>query len=238
MFKIKYGKKSGQGMVEYALLLAVVALAVVLVLNTTGVSISDVFCRIAGSLGGGPCAETGCTLAFDDPAELDSWNARDAKNGNLNVEDGQLCNMGNQMNYFAACAEGGFDGGGYGDFTATLDGIKIDNYNNDLHPGFDFVFRADSNGNGYWLSYSANANRVLFWKQVNGVRILLDSAPVPAEMVNEELNIVLKAEGNTFSAYRDDQLILETSDDAYDSGIFGWRNKPGSSTCINEMVIQ
>jgi Flp pilus assembly pilin Flp len=53
MFKIKYGKKSGQGMVEYALLLAVVALAVVLVLNTTGVSISDVFCRIAGSLGGG-----------------------------------------------------------------------------------------------------------------------------------------------------------------------------------------
>lgn len=238
MPKSEHGMKRGQGLVEYALLLAVVVLATALLLNITGVSINDIFCRVVGSLGGEVCAETSCVLAFDDPAELDSWNARDVKNGNLIIENSQLCNKGTQMNYFAACAEGGFDGEGYSDFTAILDGIKINKYDNDLNPGFDFVFRADDKGNGYWLSYSAKVNRVIFWKQVSGVRILLDSAPVPAEWVNEDLTFVLKVQGDTFSVYRDNQLILEVSDDTYDSGAFGWRNKPGSSTCIDGIVIQ
>ena len=229
----------GQGLVEYALVIVGIALAAILIMRVTGVRVSDIYCQAAGALGAeGACAQTGCSLAFDDASTLDDWNAWDAKIGNLTVEDGKLCNTGNQMNYFAACAEGGFDGAGYSDFTATLDGIQINNYNNGLHPGFDFTFRSDGQGNAYWLTYSGKANSILFWKQVNGTRILMGSEPVPSSWVNEELTLKLTVEGNTFSAYRNDTLIISVSDDAYDAGFFGWRNKPGSSTCINGMIIQ
>jgi Flp pilus assembly pilin Flp len=234
----KHEKSDGRALVSYALILVSVALAVILVLAITGTNTREIFCRMTGAIGGDMCEQQRCALAFDNPTELDAWNAQDARLGNLTVEDGQLCNKGNQINYFAACAAGGFEGEGYGNFTATLDGIQISNYENGRHPGFDLVFRADGQGNGYWFTYSGKANQIIFWKQINGYRVRLDSARVPAEWVDEELNFVLATEGDTFSAYRDDQLILETSDAAYDSGIFGWRNKPGSATCINGMEIE
>ena len=234
----KQKTETGQGMVEYALLIAGISLVAILGLRITGTSVSDIFCRVAGNLGAETCAQTGCTLAFDDPAILADWNSWDAKIGNLTVEDGKLCNTGNQMNYFAACAEGGFDGAGYDDFTATLDGIQINNYQDSPNPGFDFVFRTDGAGNGYWLTYSAMVNKVIFWKQVNGVRIRLGQQSVPASWVNEEMDLVLDVSGDTFSVYRDDKLLLETSDDAFQNGFFGWRNKSGSSTCIDEILIQ
>ena len=48
------GRQAGQGLVEYALILVLVAIVVIGVLATMGKSINAAFTDIVGSLGGGP----------------------------------------------------------------------------------------------------------------------------------------------------------------------------------------
>lgn len=230
--------RNGQALVEYALLIGGIALIIILTLSITGVSIRDIFCQVAGAIGSDACGQN-CTLSFDDPSELDDWISQDAKLGYLTIENGQMCDSGSLGNLFAACAEGGLDGPGYSDFTITFDGININNKNNGLNAGLDLFFRMDKSGrNGYWFTYIPG-RAVWFWKMVDGRLIPLKAAGVPSEWANEaELNFDIKAEGNTLSAYKDGQLILETNDDTFDSGIFGWRNKPGSTTCLGSIVVQ
>ena len=226
-------QQKGQGAVEYALILVAVALAAVLALNATGTSVRDLFCQASSSMGGEGCSSNTCTLSFDDPAVLDSWSGR-AVDRTLTVEDGNLCNTSSHFSYFEACGEDI----GKGDFTANLSGINIERIGNNKHPGIDFMFRTDESANGYRFSYSAKANRVLFWKRFSTKWMLLSSARVPAEWGDEELNFQVKVVGDNFTAYRDGEEILQASDDGYTEGMFGWRNKPGSHSCIGEISIQ
>jgi len=47
-----HSEERGQGLVEYALILVLVAVTVIAVLNLTGPSIRGVYCQIIGNLGG------------------------------------------------------------------------------------------------------------------------------------------------------------------------------------------
>jgi pilus assembly protein Flp/PilA len=85
MFKTSHNKKEkGQGLVEYALILVLVAIVVIAVLMLLGPIIGNVFSTINGSLssfsGGGGVAADPYAAYADDIMASGTWNAQDAIN--------------------------------------------------------------------------------------------------------------------------------------------------------------
>ena len=69
--------KMGQGLVEYALVLAGIAIVVVLALRVMGVSVREVYCRIASEFGALSCNfEKDCTFGFDTAEDLEAWEGK------------------------------------------------------------------------------------------------------------------------------------------------------------------
>jgi pilus assembly protein Flp/PilA len=54
--KFPIPQEEGQGLVEYALILTLVAIVVIAILLTLGPAVAQVYCRIAGALEPGSCA--------------------------------------------------------------------------------------------------------------------------------------------------------------------------------------
>ena len=224
---------NGQAIVEYALIIVGISLAALLALNLMGISIKDVYCTVAGALGSAACADQHiCAFTFDNSSDLDGWVGYDVGR-NLTIENGVLCNSGASWNFFDGC-ESNMD---QSDFTANLSGIRLTNTGLP-NPGFDFMFRMDAKGNGYWFTYNTAHDAFIFWKWVDGIRIPLSSAKVPDDWGTQELDIQIAADGDTFTASKDGQVILQAVDDTYTDGKFTWRNKPGSITCIDEISFE
>lgn len=57
--KIPISQEKGQGLVEYALILVLVAVVVIAILLTLGPAVAQVYCRIANSLQPGSCVQGG-----------------------------------------------------------------------------------------------------------------------------------------------------------------------------------
>jgi Flp pilus assembly pilin Flp len=222
-------KENGQGVIEYALIAAGVAVVTILILSMMGVSVQSVYCQAITGLGGSGC---GCSSTFDDPGELDTWTGGN-KDGNLTIEDGQICNAGSKKTYMNACTSDF----GTSDFTADLNGISIEKTGSG-NTGYDFMFRSPDEKNGYQFTYNSKTNIFRFWKRVNGRWILLETTNVPSEWGSQPLDVQLKVEGDTFSAYKDGELIIQASDDTFTEGQYGIRNKPGSKTCFDEIDVQ
>jgi pilus assembly protein Flp/PilA len=55
MFNKSLSREEGQGLVEYALILVLVAIVVIAILLVLGPQISDVYCRVANALQPGSC---------------------------------------------------------------------------------------------------------------------------------------------------------------------------------------
>ncbi|MDO6355990.1 MULTISPECIES: Flp family type IVb pilin [unclassified Caloramator] len=53
MMSLNFKKQKGQGMVEYGLIIALVAVVVIVALTLLGGNIRNIFNQIAGELGGG-----------------------------------------------------------------------------------------------------------------------------------------------------------------------------------------
>lgn len=229
--------KMGQGLVEYALILAGIAVVTVLALRVMGVSIREVYCRIASEFGGLACDfEKDCSFAFDTAEDLNAWEGTSPDR--LVIEDGKACILGDgnsAATYLnSACRESMASD----DYTIALDGITVDRYvQNNKNTGFDTWFRAQDDQNGYLFIYNSHTNYVRFWKIVNGKWIRLDQLKVPSSWQNEEINFRVDVQGDTFKAYRDDQLLLEATDSAYTDGAVGMRNKPSSKSCVADVSI-
>jgi Flp pilus assembly pilin Flp len=221
--------ESGQGLVEYALIIVSVALVLIFSLSLTGTTLRGAYCKVVKGVGGSGC---GCESSFDDPSEIDSWEGG-KKEKYFSIEDGKACNSGPKASFLNACSEDL----GTSDFTANLNGITVDRTGNG-NTGFDFMFRSQDEKNGYHFTYNSKSNIVRFWKRVNGKWVQLNTAKVPSEWGNQELNFQIKVEGDTFTAYKDGKPILQASDDAYDQGKYGIRNKPGSKTCFDNISLQ
>ena len=222
--------EAGQGLVEYVLVLALIGLVVSLSLSVTGTSVREIFCDIGSGLGGQGC---GCTSAFDDPAELDDWGGS-GKEDYLTIEGGKACNSGPKASFLNSCSKDF----GSSDFTADISGVSIDHIGNG-NRGFDFLFRSQDEDNGYHFTYNSKSHLIRFWKRVNGKWILMSSKKAPSQWSQQpELNFQVKVEGDTFTAYKDGEAILQASDDAYTEGEYGIRNKPGSKTCFDDISVQ
>ena len=231
-------REKGQGLVEYALIVVGVALAILFALELTGVELSTVFCRVTGALGGQTCEErstlftSSCSYKFDDASDTEGWYGKDV-GSKLTVEDGKLCNTGKSFNYFESCHDTEPDP----DFTVYLKGITLES-TGPKETGIDFMFRTDEQRNGYRFSYSSTSNVIIIWKRVSSKWIMIDYAVTPKEWGSESITYKLVVKGETFTVFKDDEQLLQVKDDTYSSGKYAWRNKPGSKSCIEEISFE
>lgn len=63
--KFPISQEEGQGLVEYALILVLVAVVVIAVLLTVGPAVAQVYCKIANSLQAGSCVSGGVITAHN-----------------------------------------------------------------------------------------------------------------------------------------------------------------------------
>lgn len=61
--KFSISQEEGQGLVEYALILVLVAVVVIAILLTVGPAVAQVYCKIANSLQAGSCVSGGVITA-------------------------------------------------------------------------------------------------------------------------------------------------------------------------------
>ena len=80
--------QTGQGLVEYALVLVMVALVVIAVLTVLGPQVGNVFCNVTNSMGSSPTAS--CSANSGNNTVNSNCN-----NGNGNGNGNGNCNNGN-----------------------------------------------------------------------------------------------------------------------------------------------
>lgn len=222
--------EKGQGLVEYALVVLLIGLVASLSLRATGKSTREIYCDAISGLGGQGCS---CTSTFDEPSEIDEWSGSQ-KEEYLSIENGKVCNSGPKKTFLNPCS---LDIGS-ANFTAEISDVSIEKTGIG-NTGFDFMFRSQDNKNGYHFTYNSRAHIVRFWKRVDGKWIQLNSTKVPKEWSEEpELDFEVKVNGDTFSAHKDGELVLQATDDAYAKGVYGLRNKPGSKTCVGGISLK
>lgn len=222
-------KERGQGLAEYALILIGMVSSVILILNIAGTSLTAVYCQVISNLGGSGC---GYSSTFEDANAQEDWECW-KKEDYLVIEDGKACVSPSKETYQNQCS---IDFGP-ADFIMDMKEVSVDRHKA-KNPEFHVVFRAQNENNGYYFSYNARSNNVRFWKIVDGKRISLDKMRVPKEWRDQELNFQIRVEGNTFTAYKDGEQILQVQDDAYQEGQYGFRNKQSPKICVGEITVQ
>ena len=218
-------RREGQGQVEYALLLALVGVAVFLLLYLLGLSVADVLCAVLRPFGAG---ETMCAVGFyDDFTDMDAW---DAISGDWYVKDGKLCSDHWNGKIFNE------DVGGE-DYQITVDGATLYQGN-----GYGVFFRVTNTPDfdGYSFQYDPGYRAFIFRKWVNGYELppfAVSRVPGGYDWYAEGRKIVLDISGDTFAAKLDGETILTGSDDSYEEGGVGLRTWDATEACFDGLGV-
>lgn len=223
----------GQGLVEYALLLALIAIGVVLILQLFGISVRDVYCDAAAALGGGEACAEQERCVDDFVGDGGEWNNRWGK---WEVKDDQMCTSHGALS-FNGCTMN--DGSSNKDYTIKLDGATLKRGN-----GYGVFFRTtkpDKRFNGYTFQYDPGyaGGAFIFRKWVHG-RELRPFAVTSArgyDWYNTPRDIEIVVKGNTFTAYIDGEAVLTGTDDTYSEGGVGLRSWDGTQVCFDRFAI-
>lgn len=83
------------------------------------------------------------------------------------------------------------------------------------------MFRSDKDAkNGYLANVDAKHDLVKFFKFENGVASVIAEYKTPID-VNKKYHLKTKANGNRFTIYLDDRLVIDTNDSTFSEGQFG-----------------
>jgi Flp pilus assembly pilin Flp len=232
--------ESGQGLVEYALIMVLVSLVVVGSMGAMGVSVRDVYQNIADAFNGNKAVDAlrnFYTNTFDE--DMSSWTTAEWKKlfgGRWRVQDGKLIGDRDAATFL--------DDFNQDDYTLTATGIT---FNNDKKNwlGGQLFFRTDPDTqNGYTFEIEKRNNgqdaQIHFQKWVNGYQINppLASAPIPAGFNwDNPTDIQIKVDGETFTAFLDGDQVLQISDSSYKSGTVGIASNQGSRMEVDDIRI-
>jgi fructan beta-fructosidase len=226
----KYPLFSGQGLVEYAILIALAVIGVILTLQLTGMTLADLYCNIARAISG---SDT-CALAREDycsddfPTDMSGWNGT---TGQWGVANGQLCTAGYGRT-FNRCSQETVRS----DYVVSLDGANLMRGN-----GYGVFFRATdvtTRPNGYIFQYDPGyaGGAFIFRKWVDGNELWPPFAVARAQgydWYNTPRDVKVVVEGNTFTAYVDGVAVLTATDDTYTEGASGLRTWDSTSLCVD-----
>jgi Flp pilus assembly pilin Flp len=226
---------SGQGLVEYALLLALIAAGVMLSLSAFGINLHDVYCKTAESLGKADACEVASAQEFCgddfDSGDISDWHSRYHP---PTTQEGQLC-MDHYAMMFNACSEKK----NKSDYTVEVENAVLTKGN-----GYGIFFRvsdAEGRPNGYIFQYDPGywGGAFLFRKWIHG-RETAPFAVVRArdyEWYNTPRDVKVVVQGNTFTAYIDGEEILTATDDTYTEGSAGLRTWDRTQVCFDKFSM-
>lgn len=236
--------RKGQGIVEYAVVLGLIALVVVLALGAMGISVGDVYAAIVKALGG----EVACKTYYHyDFSTTPSWteikNSFWGKYGHWQVKDGKLISPRSGAILFNE-----YTGS---DYNISLNGIKLANRSSAWN-GYGVMFRssldAKSRLNGYMFEFERRRPRqpitAYFSYWVGGTQVVMTppgKITIPANSGwDNPANLSVSVQGNTFVASMNGKKILEATDskNLYTEGAVGIASNAGSSIVLDDVAVK
>jgi hypothetical protein len=226
---------NGQGLVEYALLLALIVIGIILSLNLMGVSLADVYCKAASGISGGTaCQAKLLTTYCEDSFGGDSSSWQNVS-GAPTVQNGQMCfqKSSQLLNKCSLKMP-------QSDYSINLNGATLQNPGR----GYGVYFRSTltaSGLNGYAFQYDPGAGNVLLIRRwVNGreVNPPIARVPINSTIYNAPHDFKIDVKGDTFIVFMDGVQVMTAKDGTYPSGGTGlrfWDNTP--TTCMNDFSI-
>jgi fructan beta-fructosidase len=220
-------------MVEYALILLLIAVASLLILRLLGISTRDVYCRVASGFQANACAQSTayCQDDFNNPG---GWQTSAGSSTSWGTSNGQLC--ANGYNILAnRCSMSGMPSN---DYVAEINGAKLNQGN-----GYGLFFRASDNGqgmNGYAFQYDPGLGGYVIRKWVNGVEInpALGYKSTPGtDWYGAAHKLSVSVVGDTFVAMVDGAPVLTVKDSTYPSGGTGMRTWDSTQVCMESFNV-
>jgi Flp pilus assembly pilin Flp len=229
-------RQQGQGLVEYALILLLVAIIVVIAVSlfgeTTGMKIGEV----SSALGGDAFDGTYCD---SDMSSSEDWQYEGKGKDLWKIVGDQMCRTTNYQTGFAysQCSQTE-QMQNQSDYTIHLEGVVLNK-----GQGYGVMFRVqnyDGSPNGYAFQYDPGLEGIVFRKWVNGWEIWQPLAYQKLTNyqwygVSKDIDVVVK--GNSMQAYIDGELVLSAKDDTYSSGGVGLRTWGVTEVCFDNFSI-
>ena len=214
----------GQALIEYALIPVMVILIVILGLNAFGIEISTIFNSVlCGFSGANNCAG----YFADEFNDLEAWNI---VRGKWDIEDGKLCGGPGEGRIFTDLANRDyviniqdatlFKGNGYGIYFRTTNSEKVDGYNFQYDPGY---------GKGSFV--------IRKWFKGRELQPIAIAKAPDFDWYNQEHDLKIVVDGNTFTAFINDEQVLQAVDDTYNEGGVGFRTWDGTTACFENISV-
>jgi Flp pilus assembly pilin Flp len=224
-------KRTGQGFVEYAIILVLVAVNVLLILQITGVNVKSLYCSIVNKLGGSSTCETYCK---DNFGSLTDWSQY--ANTGWEANNGMMCNTkANEQRVFSNCSASQKVSD---DYVIDFDSVVLTKGN-----GYGIFYRMQSADptTGYAFQYDPGVNGFVVRKWVNGWEVnpavTYVSAPT-TNWYNTTKKVKLVVKGSTMTAFIDGKLVLTANDSTYSKGGgVGIRTWDSTAACFGNFSI-
>lgn len=212
----------GQGAAEYALIVAIIILGIILTLAVFGTDVQGMYCRAVSSIG----FSQACGSYFsDDFNNLSAWQI---VMGKWQAKDGELLGGPGEGRIFRHLSQS--------DYVITVNGAVLDQGN-----GYGIWFRASNveKVNGYTFQYDPGYGAFIMRKWVNGNELTpFAVARAPGyNWYNTPRQVQIVVKGNTFTAYIDGKQVLQGTDSTYTSGGIGFRTWSNTTAHFDKISV-
>ena len=228
--------QSGQGLVEYALIIVGVVLVVILAITFFGEEISEVYCQVTGELGGDDCTVESASYCSDEFKNNKGWEFTRSGEDSWTFDEGAMCMSKNTYKDYAfnTCSQELPSD----DFVIRLSGASLTQGS-----GYGVFFRlqdVSTEPSGYAFQYDKGAGGFVFRKWTDGKEKTIKYQRAPDfDFYAEKHDIEVHVKGEMFQAYIDGELILEASDSTYPmgNGGVGFRTWGNARTCFDGFAV-
>ncbi|MCK5054045.1 MAG: DUF1080 domain-containing protein [Anaerolineales bacterium] len=232
--------ESGQGLVEFALLIAIIIAGSLIGLAATGTSTMDLYCSALGILNVEPASCQAQDLLAENFDIFDAWNITSGKHWEL-VAGKLFVGPGGEHRAFTGDEN-------WEDYTINIADAVLDRGN-----GYGVYFRVSEEPdiNGYAFQYDPGYQQGLPGGGKNGAFIIrkivdgrelwpplaVEPAPVDYEWRDISRKVSVQLDGDTFTAYIDDQEVVQATDDSYSEGRIGLHTWGGSEASFDGLTV-
>ncbi|NSW53200.1 MAG: hypothetical protein HPY85_11900 [Anaerolineae bacterium] len=242
------GKRTtrGQGLVEYALVIALVGLLTILGITLFGEKNHDIYNRIISSISGTQTANTEVegeknrftlTTCEGEVSNIKNWkiNTDGKKDWESNGSAMCIANNRSSQNFgYSKCSQNKAIPSDYE--------VELVNAHLTQGDGINLMFRVNKYSqkpDGYAFTYDAASNAFLLVKWVKGNRTTIASTPAGKYDRLVPHTVKVQVEGTTIKAFVDGNLVLTAQDSTYASGGTGI-HVAGDDTraCFDDLVIR
>ena len=222
-------RQLGQGLIEFAVIIALVAITSVVVISKVGTKVADLNTSIADQLVL-PAGESGPLSLLSGFGMASDWKNYQG-NGSWTLDNGTLCTSGDSKIINQAAMPK--------DYRISLNNAKLTSGN-----GYGVMFRLEKSGyaySGYGFMVDPGLNNQFVFRKYNfnGIeQAPLSTAKFPAgfdKYAQHKVDVVVQ--GDTFTAYVDGNQVLTAKDSSYASGQVGLRSIINAKACFNGFSV-